>query len=241
MNELTEKQPIGSDKNQLAYNNYKPNIFVRSRFFFGGLFYKYKKSNTAQFAELELKILCELYPDKDNPPIVKDFIPEILKLVNKFGKSGQSGGSAPYTASAIADTVKKLCLQKPICPITGSLQEWGNQLGISNTEMVQNKRCYALFKHPDGRSSYSDAILWKTQTGSTWHSNGVKLPNGSTMGNSQFIKGFPFTPKTFTIDVIETEISPDNWEFSIKDEGQLKEVFEYYDLYDRSSSIKSSL
>lgn len=199
------------------------------RTFINRLFHRFKKSNTRSFAELEMQILCELYSEKDNPPIIKDFIPEILKLVDKFGKSGQSGGSAPFVASAISDAVKKLCLQKPICPIAGTPNEWGNPFGVPETETVQNKRCYALFKNTDGSCSYSDAILWKTQTGGTWHSSGVKLPSGGTIGNSQYIKGFPFTPKTFTIDVIETEVNPDDWIFTVKDESQLDEVWEYYE------------
>lgn len=234
MSDLKEKQPIDIGGKQLTHSYYRPSIFVRISYFFKRFFYRYRKSNTMRFAELELQILCELYPEKDNPPIIKEFIPEILKLVNKFGRSGQSGGSSSYTANAIAEAIKKLCLQKPICPITGSEKEWGNPFGMPETDMVQNKRCYALFKHSDGRFSYTDAILWKTQTGGTWHSNGVKLPVGGTIGNSQFIKGFPFTPKTFTIDVIETEIEKDNWEFTIKDENQLKEVFEYYDPFYKS-------
>lgn len=223
-----EKSTIFDNGKQLTVSNYQPNVFIHVSNYLNRFFYRYRKSKTASFAELELQILCELYPDKNNSPIIKEFIPEILKLVNKFGKSGQSGGSAPYTAVVIADAVKKLCLQKPISPITGSPQEWGNPFGIPESSTIQNKRCYALFKQADGRSCYSDAILWKTQTGGTWHTTGVKLPSGGTIGNSQYIKGFPFTPKTFTIDVIETEVRPDDWEFTVKDESQLNQVWEYY-------------
>lgn len=46
-----------------------------------------------------------------------------------------------------------------------------------------------------------------------------------------YIKSFPFTPKTFTIDVIDEEVAKDDWEMYIKDANQLKEVYEYYDKY----------
>jgi hypothetical protein len=74
-----------------------------------------EKSNALKFAEIELDILSKTVED----PIVRDFIPEILALVDRFGKSGQSGGSAPTVATVIANTFKKLCLFEPITPITG--------------------------------------------------------------------------------------------------------------------------
>ena len=57
-------------------------------------------------AEKELDILIKTTIDA----IIRDFIPEILALCEKFGESGQSGGSAPYTAKAISQAVEKLCL-----------------------------------------------------------------------------------------------------------------------------------
>lgn len=181
-------------------------------------------NNTLSKAELELEILCQQHPNEDNPPIVKQFIPEILALVKKFGESGQSGGSAPYTANAIAQTVKALCLHEPICDITGVPEEW------SEVEhgMAQNKRCYALLKHEDGKPYYLDAIAWKTPNGSTW-SGQAKLSDGRILLNRAYIKGYPFKPKTFIIDVLEEEVAKDDWEYTVKDEAQLKEVFEYYD------------
>lgn len=46
----------------------------------------------------------------------------------------------------------------------------------------------------------------------------------------QFIKSFPFIPKTFVIDVIEREVVPNDWEFSVKDREQLNPVFDYYEV-----------
>lgn len=80
--------------------------------------------NTMTHAERELDILVKSATDPNNRPIIEEFIPEILALVRKFSNSGQSGVSAPYTASAISSAVKKLCLQEPICPITGIDEEW---------------------------------------------------------------------------------------------------------------------
>lgn len=181
------------------------------------------------FAERELDILVKS-AQPDNRPIIEPFIPEILALVDKFGKSGQSGGSAPYTAGALSEAVKKLCLQKPICEITGMEDEWGE----CAENVFQNSRCSALFKDgKDAQAHYLDAIIWKTENGTTW--GGVAYLNDKKVLSRQYVKSFPFTPKTFFIDVIEKEVAKDDWEFYIKDEAQLKEVFEYYNEYSAQS------
>lgn len=186
------------------------------------------KSNTAAKAIAELDILSASNKDPDNRPIIEPFRNEILALVEKFGLSGQSGGSAPYTAGAISEAVKKLCLHIPICPIMGIDEEWhecSKETG-DNKPVYQNKRCSAIFKEED-RVHYLDAITWATQSGACW-SGSALLATGDKIYSRQYIKSFPFTPKTFVIDVIEKEVAPDDWEFYVKDEARLNEVFEYY-------------
>lgn len=190
------------------------------------------KSNVFKHAKFELDMLCKSLPDPENPPIIRDFIPEILDLVDKFGKSGQSGGSAPFVASAIANTVKKLCLFQNIGPITGDDGEWVDvrEYGIRGDRMqYQNKRLSSIFKNEDGSAYYLDAILWKNQKGTTW-TGSATLPNGREVRCHGGIKSFPFTPKTFTILVREEEPEPDSFEFFIDDMSQLDEVTQYYDL-----------
>ncbi|WP_128547223.1 hypothetical protein [Larkinella soli] len=185
-------------------------------------------TSTAKFAEKELSILIASSDDPGNRPLIEEFIPEILALCEKFGLSGQSGGSAPYAAGAIADAIRKLCLFQPLCPITGMDEEWFNVTDLgSEGQLFQNCRLSSVFKKLNGKAYYLDAIVWKTQTGSTW-SGSAFLPGGTKIMSRQFIKQFPFTPKTFYIDVIEEEIAKDDWKFTIIDEKQLEEVFSYY-------------
>lgn len=189
-------------------------------------------NKTLTYADAELDILVKSSTDPNNRPIIEGFIPEIKALVEKFRESGQSGGSAPYTAKALSMAIEKLCLHKPICPITGIDDEFVNVSDLgSGDPSFQNKRCSALFKDKDGKCWYLNAIVWKTQTGSTW-SGSALLPINNVafekITSRQFIKGFPFEPKTFYVDVTEKEVAPDEWDFHIKDENQLKEVFEYY-------------
>ncbi len=182
------------------------------------------KSNTFRFAERELEILSKSATDPNNRPIIEPFKKEILALCDAFGKSCQSGGSAPYTASAISQAVKKLLLQNPVCPVMGIDEEWVDvsSMGDGDTECVyQNNRCSGVFKNSEGKSWFLDAIIWKEENGNTYFGNGL-LPTGERFHSKQYVKSFPFTPKTFYIDVVK-EILPENW---------TQEPFIEWDYYD---------
>ena len=104
----------------------------------------------------------------------------------------------------------------------------------------QNKRCSSLFKRADNKVSYSDAIIFSGEE--SWDTFTGKVED---ISSSQFIKGFPFTPKTFYIDVYremydydkhggEEDVriigtSSGNYVYFIKDRTQLDEVFTYFD------------
>jgi len=196
-----------------------------------------EKSNTCSFAERELSILSKSAKEPDNRPIIEPFTSEILALCEKFGQSGQSGGSAPYTAGAICQALKKLLLQEPIMPMTGIDEEWMDVSEYSDGQtMYQNRRCHGLFK--DGTKAwYLDAIVWKDQHGHCW-SGQAFVKDGPVLHpvlGRQVVKSFPFTPKTFYIDVISEEVAPDDFEFYVKDHRQLKRVFKYYDRYEQSA------
>lgn len=209
-------------------------------------------TNTQKFAKRELDILAATVPDA----IVTPFAKEILALCEKFGKSGQSGGSAPYTANAISQAVKKLCLKEPICDVTGHETEWGETLEGGKSKDItcrQNSRCSALFLETThfvsgdvSRAYYLDAIVWKgaedwdTFTGSVYYDE----RNFELISSRQYVK-FPFKPKTFYIDVVRITITKEEAEARnlhyiedgneecyytvIKDTKQLDKVFKYYD------------
>ncbi len=194
---------------------------------------------------MELEILSQSFPDPDNRPVIEPFKKEIIALCESFGHSGQSGGSAPYVATAISKAIKKILLFEPICEITGFDDEW---MEVGHDEF-QNRRCSAIFKHgKDGKAYYLDAIVWK---GDTWNedktSNDWDTFTGTVEGirSRQFIKSFPFTPKTFYIDVHRVPYDKDKHKISeavttgldgdvvyfIKDHEQIEKVFKYYDRY----------
>lgn len=189
----------------------------------------------------EIDILSATVPDA----IILPFRDEILSLCEAFGKSGQSGGSAPYTATAISQAIKKLLLQEPICDVTGHENEWVDISEYMNEKIWQNTRCYSLFKESDGRCSYNNAIVWKgkedwdTFTGSVYYDD----RNFELINSRQYVK-FPFKPKTFYIDVVRVPITKEEAErrnlhyiedgFNecyytiLKDPKQLDKVFKYY-------------
>lgn len=193
--------------------------------------------NTMTHAERELDILVKSATDPNNRPIIEEFIPEILALVRKFSNSGQSGVSAPYTASAISSAVKKLCLQEPICPITGIDEEWNDVGRLGNDDIYQNNRLSSVFKQgKGGRAYYLDAIVWQ---GEDDYDTFTGTING--VSSRQYIKSFPFEPKTFYIDIIRDfnikegddviETGLGKYTYRFKDKNQLEEVFKYYDKF----------
>ncbi len=171
-------------------------------------------SNLVEHAKREFKAIgykpieeCENDPNK--------WIQEsVIEMLEVFSKQGHSGSSAPFAI----EYFKKLANFKPLAGITGEDSEWKNAHGT-----FQNNRLSSVFKEKkDSKPYFLNAIVWRNQKGLTF--------TGAIDGVSsrQYIKSFPFTDKTFYIDVIEDEDTA-----TIKDREQLKEVFEYYDEYER--------
>lgn len=191
-------------------------------------------NNTYTHAKNELDILISNTPDA----VVKEFKDEILAICEKFGNSGQSGGSAPYTASILSNTIKDLCLHKTISPITGEDNEWSSVTNLNDgTILYQNKRNSAIFKEGNGRAYYIDAIVKKDQNGSTWTGSFWLNKEDYESGNKKlkvftrgYIKSFPFTPVTFYVNVTDVEVAKDDWESFINDINQLNDIRDIYNL-----------
>jgi hypothetical protein len=159
----------------------------------------------------------------------------VMELIELFSKQGHSGMSAPI----VADLFKRLANYEPLQPITGKDEEWVEVSKYTDTgkEWYQNKRCSALFKDgKDGKPYYIDAVVKRDQRGINWSGrawlNEQDWLNGDRnlmVDKRGYVKSFPFTPKTFYIDVRDVEVSKDDWESFIINPSQLDEVWEYYD------------
>ncbi len=194
-------------------------------------------SRIKEHFEKELAILRSTLKGEDDKLVIEDFIPQIKTIINKFSKQGHSGGSAPYYIHAIAETIRKTLEFKPLSEITGDESEWNDISEYDAKGTYQNNRCSGIFKYADGKCSYVDGLVKRTQDGATYHGPFwlneeayLNKDESKRYGCSTYIKSFPFTPKTFTVDVIEKEVAPDDWEMWLKNPDQLKEIEEYYDL-----------
>jgi hypothetical protein len=180
-------------------------------------------------AEKEFEILG--WRDGDMQEMVCD---NVIELLTAFSGQGHSGSSAPYVLSVF----KKLANFEIIAPLKFADDEW-NECSDGD---YQNSRLSSVFKNgKGGRPYYLEAIVFRGQNGLCFTGSSVALKDGSTISSRQYVKQ-PFTPKTFYIDVIETEWADRDetveqegggwWTSVVKDESQLDEVFEYYDRYE---------
>ena len=191
-------------------------------------------TNCAKHAELELNIL---FKDGPNDNLLFEFRKEIIDLCERFGKSGQSGSSAPYVAEQLSKVVKQLCLHESITPLTGKDWEWEDVSHLGGNPSFQNKRNSAVFKDSkDGPPYYLDAIVKRMADGGLWSGGfwGSEVDmhfgdDNARLTTTMYIKSFPFTPKTFFVDVEEVEMEG-NGPIGVyaKDVDQLKEVYKYY-------------
>lgn len=109
-----------------------------------------------------------------------------------------------------------------------SLSATRGHLGDGSDVLCHNNRCGAVFKGINGRAWYLDAIVWKDQDGNTFTVS-AKTDSGATILSRQYVKKYPFEPKTFYINVVRKEVAPDDYEYIVRDERHLNRVFKYYD------------
>lgn len=129
--------------------------------------------NLTEYAKSELDRL-----GKDKDGMQEMMNRDILEIIEKFGEQGHSGFSAGY-AIKILD---RLLRWKPIKPLTGEDDEWGEHYCLGGDR--QNKRCSSVFKYADGHCEDIDAIIVSDNGGHTWF----------TSGNFRKTITFPYTP-----------------------------------------------
>lgn len=221
---------------QAAPTSSSNGIFYKASCFINNIKYRFEKSKTYKKAKEEFGLLKKEWKDRgaqpDDMPIVLEFEKDILKLIDKFGKSGQSGGSAPFYFSAISNTIKKLCMHEALSPLTGEESEWGEKYSLGTHSMQQNKRNSAVFKKEDGTCDYISAVVFQGEDKYDTFTGEVEGVHSCLK-----IKSFPFIPKTFYIDVTRerNDTDPDrvscgdgDYLYRIKDRSQLEAVKELY-------------
>ena len=141
-------------------------------------------SNLLKHAERELKLIG--YDGKDEYNNMAKAA--IMELLTTFANQGHSGFSANY----IVNLFNKLAKYETLSPLTGNDDEWGNVSDMSGDRktLFQNNRDGRVFKNDDG-AFFTEAIIW-TESGESSYTN---------KDSNRYIKSFPFTPKTFYVEV----------------------------------------
>jgi hypothetical protein len=194
-------------------------------------------SNLIKHFEQELAIMRKSVPE-DDELIVEPYVEDIKLLLETFSKQGHSGGSAPLTASVIAKTIRAVLGFQVLSPLTGEDSEWIDISEMHGSPLWQNNRDSGIFKDPDGKCTYCTSIVWVGEEEWDQFTGGV---NG--FSSSNYIKEFPFMPKTFYVNVYRELYDSNNPEhkdkdvvstghgdmvYFIKNPEQLQEVFNYY-------------
>lgn len=192
-------------------------------------------TNTGKHAKVEIEALAKNTPDH----VLKGMEEEIVALADAFGRSGQSGGLAPYVSEVISRIVRALCMQEPVSALTGEDDEWEEIAKDEAEPLYQNKRCSALFKIGP-RIRYINAVTFVDENGNGF---GGVIEGISSV---QLVKSFPFKPKTFLINVITEPVlievpgdtdyfranNGEKFRHKIKDWDELVPVFEYYEKFE---------
>lgn len=189
-------------------------------------------SNLTQHAKRELEIAGYYKGDSDYGGMLPEAVLELMEVFSKQGHSGMS-------ASIVINLFSTLARFKNIALLIGNKEEWNDIGETLNKEKAsnhyQNNRVSGVFKDGEGAQAYYiEAIVWQ---GEELHDTFIGSVEG--VKSRQYIKNFPFIPKTFYVDVVkhyDIENYPEHqvvegagkYVYTIKDRKQLDEVFNYY-------------
>lgn len=113
--------------------------------------------NLIDYAESELERI-----PKDKYGTQEIINQNILDLVKLFSSQGHSGLSGRYVINALS----RLLEYKPLNPLTGEDDEWGEPYGPDETQ--QNKRCSSVFRSKKEPPHDIDAIVVSDNGGESW-------------------------------------------------------------------------
>lgn len=178
-------------------------------------------SNLIKHAKREFEILEEFEEGFEKDEYSEMIKNDVLKLIKVFSRQGHSGGSAYQTISLFS----KLARYETLSPITDDEKDWVNV----DTGYYQNRRCSALFKDTANTKEayYLDAIVWVEPNGYSY-TGGAYDENNSLILSRNYVKCFPFVPKTFYVKVSEPDALGER---KILDKEELLKALDYYTVY----------
>ena len=134
------------------------------------------------YAESELDRIGMTEEDDYNGMMRK----HLLHMVQEFSEEGHSGFSASYALQCL----EKLLRFKPLSPLTGEEDEWGDVSEMSGKPHYQNKRCSSVFKDGQDGEAYDidGKVFWEWYTDET----GEKHKSYYTTFESRVPVTFPY-------------------------------------------------
>ena len=186
--------------------------------------YRPENSNMYKWAKSELDRLivgCEEKEGKDGLTMQNLITKDILDIIKIFCSQGHSGTSASY----LIGKVTRLMDWKPITPLTGDDDEWGQvQSWDKGDNSQQNIRCSAVFRRNFDNSTayYLYGRVYLDNGGHTWftgnHKDGVV--------KSSIPVTFPF----YVPDKSEyIYLNGEDSEEIITDQARIKELYDEWD------------
>ena len=169
--------------------------------------------NIIEHAKRELKLAGYIPLEQEQEDDPNKWIQEdVLALLTLFEGQEHSGMSAPYCIALF----KKLASFDILTPLTGKDEEW-EQVEES---LWQNSRYSAVFKGPEGAYCVS-AVVFRDDKDFTFTTGRLEDEEGNYYKSRLNISKFPFTPKTFYVDVVEIEddkyiVNREQWNEAIR-------------------------
>lgn len=142
---------------------------------------KKEQSNLVRYAINELKAAGLYDEDSDYGGMLAE---AVVELIQTFSDQDHSGFSAARTVQLF----QKLAMFKPLLPLQGTDEEWGEPYGSDGTR--QNKRCSNVFMDKDGQAYDIYGKVFRDPSGATY-----------TDGDSRVPVTFPYVPKSEMVDV----------------------------------------
>jgi hypothetical protein len=149
----------------------KRNLFKRTfqkiRYKIEQYFERKKPSRFELWAKNELELIEKGCEDAESLYVQKKVTKDIMDIVKIFANQGHSGFSASYTLNLI----RRLLDWKPIKPLTGEDDEWGEvEEWDKEDNSQQNKRCSAVFRKNFDNSTayYLYGKIFSDDGGMTW-------------------------------------------------------------------------
>lgn len=126
-------------------------------------------SNLSEYAKTELELA---FPHDTNDEMQTFVIKNIMELIQVFSKQGHSGTTASY----VLRYFERLTKFRPIKPLTGEEDEWGEPYGEDNTQ--QNKRGGQVFRnHFDNSTAYDiEGRIFIDEDGSAYMTADSRVP-----------------------------------------------------------------